>query len=100
MNSHIFSIEDEETKRSLKNIIKKFENNLINKPTTGLLNIGIIDFDYLYIEPQMNSKGSLSYLKSLLNQLKFILSSKESKNIPKTIKSRLITIGHLKALKR
>ena len=45
--SHVFTLEEDENKEKLRHIIKKFENNLLRKPTKGNLNIGIIDFEFV-----------------------------------------------------
>lgn len=90
--SHIFLIQHNENKKEkIKLAIKKFEANLHKKPRKGLLNVGIIDFDYI-LKTSNEYHRLLKILEEPPQNSQIYVLSSNLKAIPKTILSRLLVI--------
>ena len=93
IKSHTYILDSKGDSLKLKKKINNFENKLLNKPRKNISNIGIIDFDYI-----LNTNNEYQRLLKILeeppkhSQIYVITTS--FKDIPKTIKSRLITIPY------
>ena len=92
INSHIFSIFDDQTKDKLKSSIKRFESNLLRRPRAGLLNIGIIDFDFILKTPNEYQRLLKTLEEPPRNSQIYILATNHSA-VPSTILSRLVVIN-------